>query len=156
MQGERKRARLKLVVTNPTMVLFMSHDGDEHGCRFSYALCDDETLFKAVAEATWFEPTAEHQNECEKLVAELRENGIVDFEDGWLSLRVGIAAVTEFLMEKIRFECSERKYEQSEQAETAEKYRVAAKKYDDLCAALQVAMDNPAGLALINALKGAE
>src|SRR5581483_6771344 len=85
-----------------TAALFYSIDAEP---KFAVTLCRDSTLFDAVR-GTIFpvdgDLSQEQHDEITGHVRELRASGGVDFEDGWLALRVGMADVVAFLMEKVK------------------------------------------------------
>lgn len=82
-----------------TMAVFFSMDVDPG---FYVKLCNEGSLLSTVLNGLFMrEPDEEGKAEAKRVADELRESGSVDFEDGWIALRVGMAEVTAFLMEKI-------------------------------------------------------
>jgi hypothetical protein len=83
-----------------SMAVFSQIDVDPG---FAVKLCNDVTLFSAVHDALFVgAPDDDTRAETADVVAKLRDVGDVAFEDGWISLRVGMTDVTAFLMEKLK------------------------------------------------------
>jgi hypothetical protein len=79
--------------------VFFSIDSDPG---FGIRLCNDATLFSAVHQIVFNKaPDDDSRAEVADIVEALRTTGGFDFEDGWIALRTGMAAVTEFLMEQL-------------------------------------------------------
>lgn len=104
--------------------VFFSIDSDPG---FGIRLCNDATLFSAVHQTVFNKaPDDESRDEVVDIVEALRATGGFDFEDGWIALRIGMAAVTEFLMEKVvEFKLDEhfadkRRFEELKKREAAE------------------------------------
>jgi hypothetical protein len=79
--------------------LFFSIDSDPG---FGIKLCNDATLRLAVHEVLYGNraPDADTRPDVAETV-ELREDGDVVFEEGWLKLRLGMKAVTDLLMDMV-------------------------------------------------------
>jgi len=81
-----------------SMAVFWKVDVDPG---FAMSLCSDVSLFDAVSLAMFMPPLDPgNRAEVQDIVDQLREGGDVNFEDAWISLRTGMAAVTAFLMAK--------------------------------------------------------
>src|SRR5688500_15287955 len=64
-------------------------------------LCNEANLFATVHAGMFMSDQSEQsRTETAGIVETLRESGSVDFEDGWIQLRVGMADVTAFLVAK--------------------------------------------------------
>lgn len=89
----------KIVRLEPhSMAVFFSIDTDPG---FAMKLCNDVSLFTTVHGGMFMkEQDAESRAEVADIVEKLRRGGDVAFEDGWISLRVGMADVASFLMQK--------------------------------------------------------
>jgi hypothetical protein len=86
-----------------SMAIFYKIDVDPG---FAMSLCSDASLFNAVHRSMYGNnaPDSESRAEVVGIIEKLREGGNVGdvgFEDGWISLRIGMADVTAFLMEKL-------------------------------------------------------
>ena len=90
---------MKIIRLEPhSMAIFFMVDVDPG---FAVTLCSDVTLFDAVHNSMFCKPAdADSRAEVTDVVEQLRENGDVSFEDGWISLRIGMAAVTAYLLER--------------------------------------------------------
>lgn len=124
----------------PTMALFFKIDGPPD---FAFTLCEGEASLRAAVHEALFgnaKPDAMTVAEVAGAMSALQESGNIDFEDGWLSLRTGVAEVAAFMMEKVEAADKEMRdadglrYEQFNRANTAEA------KYSALCTALVLAL----------------
>lgn len=99
-------AEITLLRPEQPMVLFAKDDSD---VGFYAVPCTQKTLQQSVLAAT-FGPlhsqfpaySDEMVQEVAAYVVDLSAQGGLNFEDGWLALRIGVAAVLEFLMEKLK------------------------------------------------------
>lgn len=83
-----------------TMAVFFSCDVDPG---FYVKLCNDGSLLDTVHGGMFMkEQDAETREEVAGIVQALRESGRMAFEDGWIDLRIGMADVTAFIMEKMK------------------------------------------------------
>jgi ATP-dependent Zn protease len=132
------------------MAVFCKTDTDPG---FAMHLCSDATLFSTVHNVMFMKPAGdESRMEVQEIVDKLREGnssaGDVAFEDGWISLRVGMAEVTAFLMAKIKDAIEEERYADNQRFLEMRRRELAEGKYALLRQALVEALgDNAAGLA---------
>lgn len=98
-----------VVRMEPTPIaLFAKIDADPG---FSIKLCNEASLFQSVQESLFWGPiNSEQLIEVAETVDKLKEGGDIAFEDGWMSLRIGMNAVTAFLMQKIKEAKEEERY----------------------------------------------
>ncbi|SDC07487.1 hypothetical protein SAMN05216337_1001191 [Bradyrhizobium brasilense] len=129
-----------------SMAIFYKIDADPG---FAIKLCSDATLFDAVNRSIFIgEPEPDQREEVQAAVDELRASGEVTFEDGWISLRVGMAEVTAFLMEQIGEIKLEEHWADKQRFEELKKREEAEGRYELLRQALVDALgDKVAGIA---------
>lgn len=124
-----------------TMALFYSIDGNP---KFGVKLCHERGLFDAVRLVMFARDAEEDREEINGYVKQLRESGGVDFEDGWLSLRVGMADVVAFLMSKIVEAKAEERYADNERFNELKRREEAETRYAALRAVLLDALGDKA------------
>jgi hypothetical protein len=109
---------------------------------FGLTLCNEQSLVGAVHAALFGAavPTPESAREVTAVAEQLRESGSVDFEDSWIMLRVGMAGVVAYLMERLDEAKAEERFADQERAEAHRKAGEANSKYTDLCAVLSAAI----------------
>jgi hypothetical protein len=118
-----------------------SHDGDDHGLKFSVSLCTEDTLRETVQKHLC--PDGEDL-EFPALFDALSESGGHDFEDGWVVVKRGCAEIVEFLIYQMREAKAEENYADTERAKEACRRVLAETKYAALCEALIGAIDTKA------------
>ena len=112
---------------------------------FAMSLCSDASLFNAVHRSIYGNnpPDAESRAEVVGVVEKLREGGNVGdvgFEDGWISLRAGMAEVTAFLMEKLAEVKQEERWADKQRYDELKAKEAAQTKYELLRQALVEAL----------------
>lgn len=129
-----------------SMAVFSKIDVDPG---FAVKLCNDLTLFSAVHDAMFITlPDDDSRAETQTVVDALREAGDVAFEDGWISLRVGMTAVTAFLMEKLKEAKDEERWADEQRYKELKAKQEAEGRYALLRQALVQALgDNTAAIA---------
>lgn len=122
-----------------TIAVFFSMDADP---RWYVKLCNDATLFETVHAGIWMTDVRNEQSQVETtgIVEGLRENGAVDFEDGWVQMRVGTAAIVEWLTAKVTEACNEERYADQQRFEELKRREAAEERYDLLRQALADAL----------------
>jgi hypothetical protein len=120
-----------------TMALFYSTDDKP---KFGYVLCNESTLTETITKTLYHEPSDEHLQEAAILGATLLEDQGMDFEDGWIALRVGLKDVAEFLMEKVSQAKDDEAWSEKERFEEHVRRREAEKRYAELRDALAGAL----------------
>jgi hypothetical protein len=118
-----------------TIAVFFSMDAEP---RWYVKLCNDATLFDTVHAGMWMnaEPTEQSRTETDGVLEDLRETGNVDFEDGWIQMRVGMAAVVEWLTGKAKEAADEASYEDKRRFEEMKRREEAEGRYELLRQAL--------------------
>lgn len=118
-----------------------SHDGDEHGIRFGVELCTKETLRETVKKHLYPDGIPDGDAEIfAGVMEEIDEKGGCDFEDGWIAVKDGAAAIVEFMIYQLR-ECkAEENYAHNERAKEGALRAAAEAKYKALQNALLVAL----------------
>lgn len=125
-----------------TMAVFFSMDAEP---RWYVKLCNDATLFEAVHSGLWMdEPTEQSRTEVDGIIETLRETGSVDFEDGWVQMRIGTAAIVEWLVEKAKEAKSEEAYADQQRSQELKRRKAAEERYDLLRQALSDALGDKA------------
>jgi len=125
-----------------SMALFFKIDSDPG---FGLKLCSDVSLFAAVHSAMFTRaPDDDSRAEVADVVAKLRDDGNVGFEDGWISLRTGMADVTALLMEKVAEAKEEERWADNQRFEEHKRRDAAETKYAALCHALREALGDRA------------
>jgi hypothetical protein len=133
----------KIVRLEPhSMAIFYKIDVDPG---FAMSLCSDVSLFNAVHRSMYGSnpPDPESRAEVVGVVEKLREGGNVGdvgFEDGWISLRVGMAEVTAFLMEKLGEAKQEERWADKQRYDMMKAREEVQTKYALLCQALVEAL----------------
>lgn len=115
---------------------------------FAMKLCSDVTLFDAVNRSMFLgEPEPDQREEVQAAVDQLRASGEVNFEDGWISLRIGMADVTAYLMAQIAEIKAEESFADKQRFEELKKREEAEGRYELLRQALVDALgDKAAGV----------
>ncbi|ODM71698.1 hypothetical protein [Bradyrhizobium elkanii] len=117
-----------------SMAIFYKIDADPG---FAMKLCSDATLFDAVNRSMFLgEPEPDQREEVQSVVDQLRESGEVSFEDGWISLRIGMAEVTAYLMAQIDEIKAEEHWADKQRFEELKKREEAEGRYELLRRAL--------------------
>jgi hypothetical protein len=118
-----------------TIAVFFSMDAEP---RWYVKLCNDAMLFDTVHAGMWMneEPTEQSRTETDGVLEDLRETGNVDFEDGWIQMRVGMAAVVEWLTAKAKEATDEATYEDKRRFEEMKRREEAECRYELLRQAL--------------------
>lgn len=120
------------------MAVFSSIDVDPG---FDMKLCNDASLFDAVHLATFIgAPTDETRAEVEGIVDLLRADGDVHYADGWISLRLGMAAVATFLLAKLEEARRDERWADEQRFEELKLKQAAEARYDRLRQALREAL----------------
>src|SRR5580704_2168684 len=133
----------KIVRLEPhSMAIFYKIDVDPG---FAMSLCSDVSLFNAVHRSMYGNnpPDPESRAEVVDIIEKLREGGSVGdvgFEDGWISLRVGMAEVTAFLMEKLGEAKQEERWADKQRYEELKAKEAAETRYALLSQALVEAL----------------
>lgn len=84
------------------------------------------------------------RNEVAQIVTALRESGSMDFEDGWIQLRVGMNDTVAFLMEKVGEAKREERYADQQRFEELKRREKIDGKYAVLRSALRDALGDKA------------
>jgi hypothetical protein len=130
-----------------SMAIFWKVDVDPG---FAMKLCNDVSLFDAVHGTMFVGPQdAESRVEVAGIVERLRESGNIEFEDGWIMLRSGLANITGFLMDQIVEAREDERDADKQRFEELRRREAAEEKYALLRQALVEALgDNGAVLAV--------
>lgn len=124
-----------------SMALFFSQDTDP---KFGIELCSAASLYKAVQKVMFCRDAEDDREEIERYVEALKEDGKIDFEDGWLALTIGMQATTAFIMEKATDAFAEMRYEDQLRFEESERREAAEARYAALQSALIEALGDKA------------
>lgn len=126
----------------PTMCLFFSHDGDEHGVKFGFALCNEASLLETVSKALYTDGVIpdDQAEQVAQIIAQLLDAGAYDFEDGWIALRRGLPHIVDFLIEQLRNTKAEEIWADGQRAEQHKRAGEWQAKYLNLCEALADAL----------------
>lgn len=125
----------KVVRIEPTPMTFFSKIDCDPG--FSIKLCNEASLFETVRGALFFGVTDSEQTiEVAETVEQLKVGRDVAFEDGWMSLRIGMADVTAYLMQKITEAKEEERYADGQRYKELEARRETELRYTILRQAL--------------------
>jgi hypothetical protein len=118
-----------------------SHDGDEHGIKFGVELCTRSTLRETVKKHLYPDGIPDGDAEIfAGVMEEIDEKGSCDFEDGWIVVKDGAAAIIEFLIDQLR-ECkAEERFEGERAYKEMQRREAAEAKYKTLQQALLVAL----------------
>jgi hypothetical protein len=117
-----------------------SHDGDEHGIKFGIELCTKATLRETIRKHLYPDGIGDDPEIFNGVMEEIEDKGACDFEDGWIRVENGTAAIIEFLLAQLR-ECKAEERFECERAADAFKQRDAAQaKYKALQGALLTAL----------------
>jgi len=128
----------------PSLAIFHKIDVDPG---FAVMLCTDASLQATINVALYASteaPDADCRAEAAEVMAELRQNGDVTWEDGWISLRVGLADVTSFVMEKMKEAREEERWADRQRYEELKKREDAETRYALLRQALADALGDKA------------
>lgn len=125
-----------------TMAVFFSMDVDPG---FYVKLCNDKSLFDTVLSGMFMrEATGDDREEVERVVAALRETGSMSFEDGWIELRIGMADVTAFLVEKVGAAKQDERWADNQRFEELKRRQAAETRFGALRSALLDALGDDA------------
>lgn len=136
----------------PTMALFYSMDADP---QVGVRLCTADRLIEAIASTMFsLEPDAKQWTECAALAVDLREKGEVQFEDGWLKLCIGLQAVTDFAMSKVKAAKADERHADRQRFNEMRRGDEAELRYAMLCCALKGALGSSKVAAYVNQQDG--
>ncbi len=113
-----------------------SHDGDEHGIKFSVQMCTEATLRETVQKHLC--PDGEDL-EFPGLYEALLATGSHDFEDGWVVIKRG-QEIIDFLIYQLHETKAEEQYAWQMRAQDAARRAIAEEKYRTLQTALTEAL----------------
>lgn len=118
-----------------------SHDGDKHGIKFGIELCTLATLRETAKKHLYPDSISDDEAEIfAGVMEELEEKGSCDFEDGWIVVKDGAAAIIEFLLAQL-IECKDEERFEGERAFAEMQRREKAEaKYKTLQEALLAAL----------------
>src|SRR6185369_7095318 len=121
-----------------TMAVFFSCDVDPG---FYVKLCNEASLLDTIHGGMFMkEQDADTRAEVASVVQALRESGDFNFEDGWISLRVGMADVTVFAMEKVKEAKENERYADKQRYEELKRREEAEGRFELLRQALTDAL----------------
>ncbi len=132
-----------------SLAVFFSADADPG---FIVKLCNDASLFDTVHCGMFMPGTpqdADTREEVAGIVDKLREGGDIAFEQGWVSLRIGLADATAFLMEKLGEAKQEERYADKQRYEELKRREAAEDKYEILRGALVLALGDKVAMLAV-------
>ncbi len=117
---------------------------------FGLTICRDDEIDGAVREALFGKGdiTAENATEIRETAAELLTSGRVDFEDGWLDLRNGMADAIAFVVERLNEARDDERFSDQRRADEQVRANASVIRYGQLRQALIEALGDKAAVVL--------
>lgn len=116
-----------------TIAFFYSTDDQP---KFAYVLCNESTLSETILKTLYHDPSEDDRAEAVSHAVHLMENLGMDFEDGWIAVRIGMKDVAEFLMEKVKEQASEAAWSDGERYKELQRRQKAEDRFNALRGAL--------------------